>query len=227
MLVDSIDSVFGLVPTLKRIETGVDVSIFNEELFQADGTLQNASPSREWPHREAFHIFLRGVSREALAKKDGFHGAVTTSIDTPTLQHYPKIKAWAETFAHERRGQLERMVIAALAPHKQVYRHADRGYYFAPRDRYHLVLKSDGSWMRIAGQEETLKEGEVWWLNNKAGHESFNDSDNVRIHLIVDIYPHSVLRRVKNYLRWVYLGLRPNRLTNYYINWPKRHMATS
>jgi aspartyl/asparaginyl beta-hydroxylase (cupin superfamily) len=226
-MTDALDTVFGLVPTLQRIESDADIAQFKDELFEADGSLKNSRPSQEWPHREAFHIFLRGVSREALAKKRGFHGAVTETVDTPFLQHYPKLARWIDDFARRRGGRVERVVIAALAPHKQVYRHADRGYYFAPRDRYHLVLKSDGSWMRIAGQEATLKEGEVWWINNKAGHESFNDSDTLRIHLIVDLYSHSSLRRITNYLRWVYLGLRPKRLTNYWFNWPVRTRATS
>lgn len=227
MFIDSIDSVFGLIPTMKQLEGTVNTVIFSEELFESDGRIKLARPSVEWPHREAFHIFLRAMSRDALAKKNGFHGAVTETMDLPAYQNYPKLKDWINGFAQRQEGRVERVVIAALKPQSQVYRHADRGYYFAPRDRYHLVLKSEGSWMRIAGQEATLKEGEVWWINNKAAHESFNDSDHVRIHLIVDLYPNSVVRRVVNYLRWIYLGLRPKRLTNYWFNWPKRHMATS
>lgn len=226
MLVDTLDSVFGLVPTLKRVEQGVKTELLEGELFESNGSLRFGVPSNQWPHREAHHISLRAMKLRP-GIKNPFYGTVTENADSNIYIHFPNIKNWVEEFAKRRDGRVERVFIAALAPHKQIYRHADRGYYFAPRDRYHLVLKSEGSWMRIAGQEATLKEGEVWWINNKAAHESFNDSDHVRIHLIVDLYPNSVVRRVVNYLRWIYLGLRPKRLTNYWFNWPKRHMATS
>lgn len=226
MLIDNFDTLFGVVPTLTKIEEGASIEQFFDELFESDGTLKHAAPSTEWPHREALHLTLRGME----ANKTGvprFYGNVTKNADFPLYIEYPKLRNWVEAFAERRGGRVERVLIAALKPQSKIYRHADRGYYFAPRDRYHLVLKSSGSWMRIAGQEETLKEGEVWWINNKAGHESFNDSTELRVHLIIDLYPHSVWRRIKNYLRWIYLGLRPGRLTNYWFNWPKRRHATS
>ncbi|MCX6819963.1 MAG: aspartyl/asparaginyl beta-hydroxylase domain-containing protein [Candidatus Adlerbacteria bacterium] len=226
MFVDRIDSLFGLVPTLLKIEEGVETDVFESELFDEGGGLKFATPSQEWPHREAFHLFLRTISQKEFLQK-GFPGNVIESVNTDLYVQYPKLTAWIDAFARQHSARVGRIIIAALKPKSQVYRHADRGYYFAPRDRYHLVLQSTGGEMVIAGQEETLRQGEVWWINNKAAHQSFNNSDQVRIHLIFDLLPNSFWKRATNYLRWIYLGLRPKRLTNYYFNWPARFQATS
>jgi len=226
MFVDSLDSLFGFVRTLTRIEQGTDVGIFKDELFEADDSLRFGRPSEQWPHREALHVYLRGMKWRP-DMKDVFFGTSTENADLPLYEEYPEIRRWVNSFAKRNNGRVERVFIAALGPKSRIYRHADRGYYHAPRDRYHLVLQSKGGEMRIAGQEETLRQGEVWWINNKAAHESFNNSDTARVHLIVDLLPNSTLRRIKNYLRWIYLGLRPGRFTNYYINWPQRKRATS
>lgn len=226
MMTDMLDSLFGLVPALIRREAGVDVKMLCAEWLEADGTLRFAGPSTQWPHREALQVVLRGAPRDGRFRH-GFSGNLTDVIDSDVYRQFPDTKAWIEAFARRRDGRVERAMIAALPPQAQVYRHADRGLYFAPRDRYHLVLQSGGSAMRIAGQEATLRQGEVWWINNKAGHESFNDSDTLRVHLIVDLYPRSMPRRLRNTLRWIYLGLRPKRFTNYWFNWPRRPRATS
>ena len=40
------------------------------------------------------------------------------------------------------------------------------------------------------GEEEVgMRQGELWWFDNKKPHESFNRSDEERIHLIFDLLP--------------------------------------
>lgn len=226
MLIDQFDSFFGLIRTLRKVEEGVDTNAFMDEVFGQNGSINLGKPSRVWPHRETMRVSLR-INDPVFSKDSGFVGNVTHTVDSPNFTHFPKIRQWAHDFAREKNARLERVIIAALAPQKQVYRHADRGYYYAPRDRYHLVIYSEGGTMRIAGQEGLMKQGEVWWVNNKASHESFNNTESVRVHLIFDLYPRRFARRAYNYVIWLYLGLRPKRLTNYYFNWPKRFQATS
>ena len=58
------------------------------------------------------------------------------------------------------------------------------------RDRYHLVLKSpSGSFIKSGDETISMVEGELWWLDNKKIHESYNDGDFDRIHLIFDLLP--------------------------------------
>ena len=224
MLIDTFDSLFGAYKMHRLQYSNIDTSVFFDELFEANDTLRFTRPTKEWPHREAHHVFLRVPN---MKNKSGFPGNVTASQKAPLYAEFPMLTAWIEQFAEERGGVLGRIVITNLAPHKQVYRHADRGLYFAARDRYHLVLKSEGGIMRIAGQSALMRQGELWWIQNKASHEAFNNSDRGRIHLIIDILPDSLWSRAKNVFMWLYFGLRPRRFTNYYFNWPSRYQATS
>jgi len=63
-----------------------------------------------------------------------------------------------------------------------------------------------------------MKEGDVWWFDNRVPHEAFNDSDEERIHVILDVlslqsmgyfflhailwrYPRGLLRRLAKVFR--------------------------
>ena len=43
--------------------------------------------------------------------------------------------------------------------------------------------------MRCGDEEVTMREGELWWFDNKEEHEARNESDHDRIHLIFDLEP--------------------------------------
>lgn len=222
---DKIDSLFGLFKNAKLIAQDIDITPLSQELIQEDGSTRYAVPSLQWPHREGVQVPLR-----IALKKHGnmpFSGNILKSIESPIYKEFPKIKAWVTCFEVTQKGKAGRVFTATLPPHKQVYRHADRGMYFSVYDRYHLVIRSDGTHMRIGDQNVNMHQGELWWINNKIGHESFNTSNQPRTHLVIDLLPHSILRRIRNVLFWLYFGLRPRRLTNYYINWPRRFQATS
>jgi hypothetical protein len=71
-----------------------------------------------------------------------------------------------------------------------VYPHIDYGDYYLKRDRYHLVLDSDGSEMTVAGETSIWKTGELWWFNNRVTHSATNLSkEKWRIHAIFDVLP--------------------------------------
>jgi aspartyl/asparaginyl beta-hydroxylase (cupin superfamily) len=95
-----------------------------------------------------------------------------------------------EQFAVERNATLQRALLVRLQPHGTVYPHIDRGEYYAIRDRYHLPITSPGgSWLCSGGEEIAMREGELWWFDNKATHHSRNDSDEWRTHVIFDLLP--------------------------------------
>ncbi len=80
-------------------------------------------------------------------------------------------------------------MIVSLPPGKQIYLHFDIGTYFFIRDRYHLVLQSQGSTMEVLGEQTTFREGELWWFSNKVHHRAMNNTDDFRIHVIFDALP--------------------------------------
>jgi hypothetical protein len=54
--------------------------------------------------------------------------------------------------------------------------------------RYHIVLHSKpGVVFRCGDEQVYMGTGETWWFNNKLEHEVINNSDDDRIHMIVDI----------------------------------------
>jgi len=112
-------------------------------------------------------------------------------VKTKLYDRYPLLTEFLHSFANDiGKGWLSRAMIVRLQPHKQVYPHNDMGLYYLFRDRYHLVLDSDGSRMKVHGEESTWHNGEVWWFNNNLIHEAYNDSDKWRIHVIFDVLPY-------------------------------------
>jgi hypothetical protein len=137
-----------------------------------------------------------------------------TYIGRPTSNAdlFPRTSVWIEEFIKRMKGRAGRASIVRLAPRRQVHRHTDGKLYYDLRHRYHLVAKSvEGSLLRAGNEEVRMMEGEVWWFDNQVPHEAFNDSDEDRIHVILDIlslqslgyfffrgrYPRLVVSRVR------------------------------
>lgn len=137
--------------------------------------------------RETHSIYLRSALKPFPAGVT--HGNdVQESHCTAIAQHFPQILGWTEAVAASLGGELGRVTLVRLAPHGRVYRHIDHGEYYRWRDRYHLVLKSSAGSVLGAGEEWVrMQPGELWWFNNKAPHEAYNESDDWRIHLIFDV----------------------------------------
>ena len=87
-------------------------------------------------------------------------------------------------------GRLERAMFVRLPPGARVYQHTDAGRYYQNRDRYHLVVIAPaGSALTCGGDSITPRVGEVWWLDNKQPHKSYNAGDRSRVHVIFDLLP--------------------------------------
>lgn len=137
--------------------------------------------------REALAIPLRGLRASAIGERQ--RRDVHESRWTSGSQGYPLACAFLKTAASALEGELSRAKIVCLPPGHRVYPHIDRGEYYRHRNRYHLVLKSSGSWMRAGDEEVRMRTGELWWFDNDQLHEARNDGDDDRIHLIFDLLP--------------------------------------
>lgn len=84
--------------------------------------------------------------------------------------------------------QLGRCLVTKLKPGSRIHPHTDMG---APADyyeRYHIVLSGHkGSVFRAGDEQVTMLTGEVWWFDNQQEHEVRNNSEDDRIHMIIDI----------------------------------------
>lgn len=183
---------------LKLIEKGIDVKPFlreienNAELWFLDTSRQDKIAVQRETHAIALrcHGETAGEdSRIRRAKPLGYHGR-----PTPDSARFPLTSEYVDQLARSMSATMGRCVLARLEPNGTVYPHADDGLYWLLRDRYHLTLKSvKGSRFNVGGEEVVMQEGELWWFDHTATHEAFNDSDEERVHIILDVMsPHSM-----------------------------------
>ena len=175
-------------PRFIRIDSRVDIQEIKREILAQPALwgINTARQHRIPVQRETESIFLRSAKRTdaAAASINDIH----ESERTFQASQFPVTMRWLETFARERGCELGRVLLAKLKPGGQVYRHVDHGEYYKVRDRFHLVLISaGGSHMTCDDQVQIMREGELWWFDNKKEHESLNPSAEDRIHLIFDL----------------------------------------
>ncbi len=172
----------------RLVRSGVDTSALlaelaaNADAWALDSWRQQNVPAQR--HTES--IRLRAA---VAAPGEDADDAQATRL-APTASRFPAALAFMASVAAELRAAPQRAMYVRLAPHKQVFRHIDTGAYYRARDRYHLVLRSEGGSPLTSGDERcVLHEGELWWFDNKRPHEAFNPGDSWRIHLIFDLLP--------------------------------------
>jgi len=150
----------------KRLDHAIDPTPILNEIDAIDGIWheQTGRQTSATVQREALAIPLRGLRKSAQgnrARRDVHESRWTSgSVRLPASRHF------LEQTADQLSSSLGRAKIVALPPGMRVYPHIDRGEYYRIRNRYHLVLKSDGSWMRAGDEEVCMKTGELWWFDN-------------------------------------------------------------
>lgn len=84
--------------------------------------------------------------------------------------------------------RLGRVMINKINAGGHIYPHADTPVHAEYWDRYHVVLKSSPECNFRCGDEVVnMVTGSVWWFQNAIEHEVLNNSEEDRIHLIIDI----------------------------------------
>jgi hypothetical protein len=174
----------------ERLESGVDLApILAEIERQPEAWLQQTGRQERSPaQRDTAAIPIRGLrkSRIHLRRRRDVHESRFTGLSC----NFPAAVSFIRLVALERDAELGRTKIVRLNAGARVQPHIDRGAYYACRDRLHLVLKSPaGSLLRAGDEEVRMREGELWWFDNKEIHEAFNEADVERIHLIFDLLP--------------------------------------
>jgi len=187
----------------RRIKQDIDVRPFLNEIasMQDAWDLSTGRQDKIAVQREAEAIPLRGLVKSKIG--DRKRRDVHESRYTTASRKFLVARAFLESFAAEQDAELGRGKIVRLKPGRKVYPHIDRGEYYHVRDRYHLILQSQAGSLLKAGDEEVrMREGELWWFDNNAMHEAYNDGDVERIHMIFDMLP-------RHHFPAVY-GLKPN-----------------
>src|ERR1700733_6175915 len=177
--------------------SGVDIGPLLEEVrTQEQAWLLNTSrQDKIRVQRDTNTIFLSApVLRPDLNVNEN-----QESCFTPVSKLFPRAVAFMKSFAEEMGAELSRATIVRLKPNSTVDRHIDMGSYYLIRDRFHLVLYSSAGSVLISGGEQVrMREGELWWFDNKQHHEAYNESDEWRIHYIFDLLPSAYAHKAVN-----------------------------
>jgi outer membrane protein assembly factor BamB/orotate phosphoribosyltransferase len=172
----------------KLIRSGIDVAPLLEEVTAQEQAwlIDTGRQDRIRVQRDTNTIFLSAAARRPDLNINENQETRFTSVS----KLFPRALAFMTEFAQEMNCCLSRATIVRLKPNSQVFRHIDEGSYYFLRDRFHLVVQSStGSVLMSGGETVRMKEGELWWFDNKQFHESYNESGDWRIHYIFDLLP--------------------------------------
>lgn len=183
-----------------QLAAGVDVLPLllaiqrRQDIWQEDSFLRNYP---QGPFGEVETIFLRFPERHVLSDEDLalYKQNKLAGYDQHECIDYPAYKTLHEArplimnlMSRVQGERLGRVMINKINPGGRIYPHADTPEHANYYSRFHVVLQSaPGSDFRCYDEHVNMRQGEVWWFNNKLEHEVCNNSALGRIHMIVDI----------------------------------------
>lgn len=92
-------------------------------------------------------------------------------------------------------GFIGRLIMAKLSANGEIPPHIDTGYSLLHCHRIHVPLVTNENVIfTIGGEGRNLKVGEMWEINNATVHGVENNSNEDRIHMIIDWIPNSTVR---------------------------------
>lgn len=91
-------------------------------------------------------------------------------------------------------GVASSAMIVKLMSEKDVMPHIDESEYLKSVRRSHIAIKTNDSVIfHVDKETKNIKTGECWEINNSKTHFVENNSDEERVHLIIDVMPYKVI----------------------------------
>jgi hypothetical protein len=82
------------------------------------------------------------------------------------------------------------VLITKLGPGSKIKSHMDNGQYLFKVRRHHIPLTTSDNVTFLVGSEKVnMKVGECWEINNNRPHSVYNNGNDDRLHIIIDIMP--------------------------------------
>lgn len=168
-----------LIGGCARLPIAFDVARALAEISALPAQLWGTRGGRVGVHNPAQAVFLRG------------HAPAEGNLpveDREALAHLPYLRELIEQVIP---AQPLRCLLALLPGDSVIAPHIDQADYFSKTIRIHFPITShDQVWMYCEGLNYQLKPGEIWALNNSAGHGVLNaDPERSRLHMICDFLP--------------------------------------
>lgn len=172
----------------ERVAEGLDVQPLLDALAARPELWGEITIRQHYPgsaHKDTEAIFLRGPYQFTFRD----YMMDTTAYDYPAMdalsaQLVPLVRPVLQQLGVTELGYV---MLVRLAPGGVIKPHVDEGAYADHYSRLHLALTGEPGATLTAGDEtQHFAPGECWWFNHKVRHSAVNDSDQPRIHLIID-----------------------------------------
>ncbi len=98
-------------------------------------------------------------------------------------------------------GYFVRVLLVKLKANTNIAKHIDYGESLINCKRTHIpIITNEKVKFTIDDETKYLKEGEIWEINNTKEHSVDNNSNQDRIHLILDYYVTLTTKKIKSIL---------------------------
>ena len=152
--------------------------------------------------------------------------------DRPIVQTdlYKKLEHFVKHFLDKIPGRFDRVRFMTLKPGGgELARHTDQtdptwGTTDEKMVRFHIPLKTNDkviftSWNNNGNKcVHNMKKGECWFLDTRRPHTAINGGDDIRIHLVADVWANDDIRRLLLREKFDTMGLYNKRYEERYTN---------
>jgi len=172
------------------LRSDIDVGPIKKKLAQVP---EDAWGQSDREHRFEIHHHTQAL---LLIYDDDFRHYNPTYLDICSQfedELKPLLDFIAENYQHN--GFVVRLIFAKLQAHGIIPRHADREYSLLKCHRIHVpIISNDDVFFTVGGEQKVMRPGEMWEINNATFHAVDNQSDEDRIHMIIDWVPNATVR---------------------------------
>jgi len=157
----------------------------NDDLYDL---LVLRTESSDSPHNEVSDIILRAPELTVDSTPFELWNSIQC-VNYRTFDNFPLVYQHVLDIMRLVDGtQLGRVIITKLKPDGKITPHIDKGDAGDAYTRYHTVLKGKKGNNFTSGRDTvSMLSGQTWWVNNHITHSVHNDTDDDRIHIIMDI----------------------------------------
>ena len=154
---------------------------------------------------------------------DGHHHIIQTDL-------YKKLEKQVTHFLGQLPGRFDRVRFMTLKPGGgELARHTDQtdpdwGTVNDKMVRFHIPLKTNDdviftSWDNNGTKHiHNMKKGECWFLDTRRPHTAINGGDDIRIHLVADVWANEDIRRLLKREKFDTIGLYNKRYVERYTS---------
>lgn len=165
----------------ERVRRGIEVNAMVNEIKFSPEIWQSSTAGRE---NELMLLDAQFPAAQAVLLSEA---SEKNTLKRPATR-FPACMQWLDIFARQEGKRVARASFARLSPHVRTSLNAARDKQAPARDCYHLILVSAVDCKMVCSDEEiTIREGEVWWLDNRPFHLAFRENGRDQIHLIFEL----------------------------------------